>query len=314
MDHDNGNKYGDGIAPARGEDTRGVAANSSLISLLSLPPSHPFHGTTTMEQRQRYWDSLPTYSGASTPVAGLGAVRAQVSAFSSFSTTPSFPSFPSFSTLRPASAGNQDADEACEDVVEQERRKAIYDEERPIIPSPTEAKGKRKEKDKGKGKKMILGSLCCRAQSGTPFGQSRLPVRVGAAIPMRKRYKVKKGLVRMSLESRDDLGGGPSTQMSLMPRMDRTPPPRPRRPDEEESLLPLHSHSSSSSSLPSSSTDPDSRDVMSVEERLRNTTLEDLPLSEQDAAEVRSLVAELVKDREGMSGTWPPRSRKGAGR
>jgi hypothetical protein len=316
-EQDSGNEDGASEDEPASATLRGLMTNSSLVSLLSLPSSHPFHGTTTMEQRQRYWDSLPTYSGASTPVGVGGPSRGLVSAFSSFSTTTSFPEFSSFATLRPTSVVDEhgEGDEAWEDVdvsrEENGRRKAICDEERPNISSPAEAKGK--DKGKGKEKAKLSEILCCRAQTGTPVGQSRLPVRVGAAISVKRRYKMKKGLVRMSLDSRKELAQGPSTQMSLMPRRGRTPPPRPRRPDEEDLLLLAPSASSSSSSLPSSSTESSERDERSLEDRLRNTTLEDLPLGEHDAAEVRSLVAELVRDREGMSGTWPPRSRRASG-
>lgn len=267
-----------------------LASNPSLISLLSLPSSHPFHGTTTMEQRQMYWDSLPTYSGVSLPVG------AQPPSFASFPTPP-LPSLPSSSTLRPASGVN--GDEREDDVVEAERRRAICDEERPVINM------------EGKGKAKLLDTLCCRAQTGTPVGQSRLPIRIGAAVPSKKKYKLKTGLVRMPLDSRDELGGGSSSNPTGVSSWSQTSLPHPDGHDEEVSLLPMRP---SLSSLSPASTNDSEQNERSVEERLRNTTLDDLPLSQQDAEDVRELMAELVRDREGMSGTWPPRSRRGNGR
>jgi hypothetical protein len=221
------------------------------------------------------------------------------------------PSFSSSTTLRPASGVDEDARE--DDVEGTGRRRAIYDDERPVI----DVEGEGKAKEKGKSKAKLLDTLCCRAQTGTLVDQSRLPVRIAAAVPGRKRYKLKTGLVRMTLESRSqilDSREGSSTTTTRVSQRPRTTPPDHRRPDEAVSLLSTPQSSSSASCLPSPSNDDSEGIERSLEERLRNTTLEDLPLSQRDAENVRELMAELVGDREGMSGTWPPRSRRGAGR
>lgn len=221
-----------------------------------------------MEQRQQYWDNLPTYSGASV-------------------FTPR--DFLSYETFYHSTSAITDEDQ---------RRKAICYEERPAIAS----NGKDMGKGKGKEKASVLETLCCRAQTGTPVRMSRLPIRVGAGGLGRDKYKVKRGMVRMPLDSREELGSerdigtlGSAQNQDLCRESYKVL--------ERREATSNHSATSSASLLLHDAAEEGEGSSPSLEERLRNTTLQDLPLSLQDAAHVRALVLELVEDREGMVGT-----------
>lgn len=275
--HPGRNDEGEGEGEAKDvtvcEYTDTSPSSTSLISLLSLPRTHPFAGITNMEQRQQYWDDLPTYSGASI-------------------CTPR--DFPSCDTL----------DHNYSSVAEEDqRRKAICDEERPEIAS----NGKDMGKGKGKEKVSVLETLCCRVQTGTPVRMSRLPFRVGAVGLGRDKYKVKRGMVRMPLDSTEELGSerdigtlGPAQNQDLCGESSKVL--------ERREAASNHSAASSASLLLHDAAEEGEASSSSLEERLRKTTLQDLPLSLQDTAHVRALVLELVGDREGMVETWPLRS------
>jgi hypothetical protein len=272
------------------------SSSIGFLSADSLPPDHPFAGTSTVEQRRQYWNSLPLYRGSSF-ISSVGRL--------------------SKSNFWTKSNGSSCKEPSIED------NQAVVS----LHPSAPE-----QQKSMCGVASGIVDTLCCRPGAVTPATLprvSRLPILARATLPAKFKLKTGRGKKIRALEDvRDqdqDIGEISPAEASL-----DSPAPTDRRvPTLSHQTKTLSSTGYILNSTPSSrtvtqpsvnikSTTPPLHAPQSIQapqaspslnSLLRSTTLSDLPLRDEDTRDINNLLRDVARDRNTSYATWPRRRR-----
>jgi hypothetical protein len=264
--------------------------STGFLSSQSLPRNHPFAGTHSIEERKQYWNSLPLYTSDSVVANSKCSVE-----------NPFW--------IRSESNNR--------------RSPSTHDDQAAVSPQLTEFQ---QQKPIAASKSSVLNTLCCRPGTVTPtytLRTSRLPVRTGTTLPARFKLRTNWGRKRRALDfdtlqhqtdntleaATEGLSSPPvakEKRLIMSQHQSRTPirtnysgndrllGPAPlssmirRAPDSVRSSPP---------SLTRDTEDIQSTPTSSLGDRLRNTTLADLPLGPTIAEQIANLLLAVACDR-----------------